>query len=478
MSGIKRFFTVILFISFSTYCHLQQHNPSEYLKSPKEIIRTLEEQNSVRIFYKPEWIKVIDPSIISLSLEKAISRLESENSLQAFYLHNYIILTPGPGNRDQLITTDREQIVIGDPAELGRYSTVQFSGRIKDGQTGEALPGAVIYSEAFEKGISTDREGKFSINLPVGEHHIIISYIGYENTSRRVNIMGPGNFDFEIFEESLKLDEVTVRAKRAGANLTQTRMSMITMDSRSIKELPGTMGEQDIIRSMALLPGVQSTGEFGTGFHVRGGSADQNLILLEDVPLFNSSHLFGLTSVVNPDMVTDITLIKAGIPAKYGERASSVMDIRIKPESADKTSVRGGIGILNSRLHLVTPVGSEKIQLSAGGRTSYSNWLLGRMRDHDLMNSSAGFYDFTGTLSFLINPRNTITIFGYRSNDNFSFAGNDDYQYGNTLASMRWNSVMGEKVSFSLSGGLSQYEYQVAGEKKITRCRPTSLTHL
>jgi hypothetical protein len=466
MSGIKRFFTVILFISFSTYCHLQQHNPSEYLKSPKEIIRTLEEQNSVRIFYKPEWIKVIDPSIISLSLEKAISRLESENSLQAFYLHNYIILTPGPGNRDQLITTDREQIVIGDPAELGRYSTVQFSGRIKDGQTGEALPGAVIYSEAFEKGISTDREGKFSINLPVGEHHIIISYIGYENTSRRVNIMGPGNFDFEIFEESLKLDEVTVRAKRAGANLTQTRMSMITMDSRSIKELPGTMGEQDIIRSMALLPGVQSTGEFGTGFHVRGGSADQNLILLEDVPLFNSSHLFGLTSVVNPDMVTDITLIKAGIPAKYGERASSVMDIRIKPESADKTSVRGGIGILNSRLHLVTPVGSEKIQLSAGGRTSYSNWLLGRMRDHDLMNSSAGFYDFTGTLSFLINPRNTITIFGYRSNDNFSFAGNDDYQYGNTLASMRWNSVMGEKVSFSLSGGLSQYEYQVAGEKE------------
>jgi hypothetical protein len=466
MSGFKRFFTVILFISISAYSHSQQHNISESVKSPEEIIRTLEEQYSVRIFYKPEWIRIIDLSITSLPLERAIYQLTGENSLQAFYLHNYIILTPGSGNTGHINEPDRQQITIGNPAELGRYSNAEFSGKIKDGQTGEALPGAVIYSEVLEKGIPTDSEGKFSIKLPVGEHKIIISYIGYENTSRRINIIGPGSFDFDIFEESLKLDEVTVRAKRAEANLTETRMSIITLDTRSIKELPGTMGEQDIIRSMGLLPGVQSTGEFGTGFHVRGGSADQNLILLEDVPLFNTSHLFGLTSVVNPDMVTGITLIKAGIPSKYGERASSVMDIRIRPEEVDKTSIRGGIGLLNSRLHLVTPLGSEKIQLSAGGRTSYSNWLLGRMRDQDLMNSSAGFYDFTGTLSFLINPRNTISIFGYKSNDNFSFAGNADYQYGNNLASLRWNSVTGEKISFSVSGGISQYEYQVTGDKE------------
>lgn len=427
------------------------------------VIRELENRHSTRIFFREEWIEknYPDSKLSSLPLREAVNVIAKENNLRVSYIDEYIVLTPEEATVQSLISADESRITVGNPLEYGRYRVAEFTGRITDGQTGESLPGSVVVSETTGTGISAGTNGEFSITLPVGQHRLSISFVGYETATRRLNLVGPGSHDFQLFEESMVLDEVTIYARRAEENITRTRMSVISLDQESLRKLPGSVGDQDIIRSMSLLPGIQSVGEFGTGFHVRGGGADQNLVLLEEVPLFNSSHLFGLTSVVNPDMVTGVTMTKAGIPARYGERASSVMEIRIRPEEIEQTSITGGIGLLNSRIHFKTPVFTDKILFSSGGRFSYSDWLLRRMPDLDLMNSSAGFHDLTGTLAISPVSGRTLTFFGYSSYDKFSFAGNTDYSYGNTLGSVRFNSTAGEKFSFSITGGYSNYDYQV-----------------
>lgn len=429
-----------------------------------EIITVLERLHSTRIFYEPEWFndQLFGISLADLPLEQAVSYLAGNNNLTVMKVYDYIVLLPEVPVAGHQRDRDTLLLTIGNPAEYGRYNRVDFSGRILDGTTGESLPGAVIYSETTGTGSSTDPEGDFSINLPAGELLLRLSYVGYEDQYRRVNLLGPGEYDFYLFEETHRIDEVTIMARRAEENVTRTQMSVISMDSRILKELPGNLGEQDIIKSMTLLPGVQSVGEFGSGIHVRGGSNDQNLILIENVPLFNSSHLFGLVSVLNSDMISEMTLYKGGMPARYGERVSSVMDIRANTTDISKFRLTGGIGIINSKLHLETPLVKDKVYFSAGGRSSYSNWLLDRLPAEELLNSSAGFYDISTSLSISPDQHNNISLFAYQSDDKFSYAGDTEYDYGNILASIRWNRVMGEKLSLNVSGGLSMYDYNVS----------------
>ncbi len=235
------------------------------------------------------------------------------------------------------------------------------------------------------------------------------------------------------------------------------------------RPLPSSLGETDIIKSMALLPGIQTAGEFGSGFNVRGGGSDQNLILIEDVPLFNSSHLFGLTSTINADNVANVTLLKAGIPARYGERASSVMDIRLGNDNTDKLRAKGGIGLLSSRLSLQVPMLNKKATLLIGGRSSYSNWLLHKIPDVDMMNSSAGFYDLNSLYTFNINPKNKVILFAYYSNDKFSFNKSTKYVYSNLLGSLRWTHLYGSKLSSSFLTGYSRYKYSVSESDTLHR---------
>lgn len=431
------------------------------------IIELLEKKNETRIFINHEWLdsKEYPASLVNMPLEKALQKILDANQLTALYYDHLIVIVPSEKSRRESVIIKDNIIDIGDPAEYGRYRTATISGRVFDGSNNEPLLGAVIYDVETSTGASTGPDGAFSLTLPAGKHVLKVSFVGFEELTRQVNLFGDGSLNFEIFEETHRIDEVTIRARRAEENVARAQMSMITLDSRAIKELPGSFGEQDILRSISMMPGIQTVGEFGTGFHVRGGSADQNLILIEDVPVFNSSHLFGLTSVVNPDMVTSVSLIKAGIPARYGERASAVMDIRLRNQNPEKTSVSGGIGLINSRLNLETPVVRDKISLSLGGRTSYSDWLLGEIPDTDLMNSSATFHDLGGTLHLSPSQKNNISVFGYHSYDRFMLAGTTDYRYTNTLGSIRWNSIPGEKIHFSLSAGFSLYDYLVAEEE-------------
>ena len=238
-------------------------------------------------------------------------------------------------------------------------------------------------------------------------------------------------------------------------------MSIEKINSRGIKELPVSIGEVDVIKSLTLLPRVQSVGEFGTGFNVRGGGADQNLILIEDVPLFNTSHLFGLTSIINSDAVNNVTLIKAGIPAKYGERVSSVMSIKMNQATGDDLSMKAGVGLLNCKVLLDVPLWNNRVGLSIGGRSSYSNWILKKMPDVDLMNSKTNFYDINGLLNININTNNKISLFGYNSFDYFDYNTRINYSYSSTIGSAKWYHAITKDLSFNLIAGFSNYNYQV-----------------
>lgn len=446
--------------------HSQEQQSKSTERNIEEIISKIEALHAIKIFYKEEWFRdiILNENIVSNDLNRSISLLLRGRSFEPVFFQDYIVIIPSESNEYYGLSETNERVIVGNPLEFGKTRTAILKGIIIDGQSGEPLIGAVVYDEKTSAGVSTNMRGEYVLALPVGDHTLRLTYIGYEESSQDIKLLSNGNLDFEIFEKSHSLDEVTIMAQKAEVNLTRTQMSLISIDSKMLKELPTSLGEKDIIRNLTLLPGIQSVGEFGTGFHVRGGGADQNLILIEDIPLFNTSHLFGLISIINSDMISNVTLMKAGIPAKYGERASSVMDIRLT-NKVSETKFNGGIGIINSRVNLETPLFNKKASLVIGARSSYSDWLLREIPDNDLMNSSASFYDLTGSFNMQINPKNMLTLFGYRSNDGFNFAENASYNYQSAMGSFKWSSILSSKFSASILAGISNYNYQIAEDE-------------
>ncbi len=437
------------------------------------LIHSYEVKNGVRIFYQPEWFadKQLHVSVIDLPREKFFSKLTEVGkcALISPDSSSFVLVLPDV-MADLIAKNETNQIVIvGNMQEYGKYKKATISGKITDGKNGDPLPGALIYIPQIKSGTSSDMQGKFSLTLPVGDYDVELSYLGYEQAVRKVRLASNGSANFEIFEKSISLTEVTVTSQRANRNISLTQMSLVKLDAKLIKELPTTLGEVDVIKSITLMPGVQSSGELGTGFFVRGGSADQNLILLEDVPVFNSSHLFGLTSIINPDVISDVTLYKAGIPAKYGERASSVLDVQLGDNSREKSTIKGGIGLINSKITLNLPISRNRVNLMISGRTTYSDWILHKTRDIDLMNSSAGFSDINGMLVCNINSNNIVSFFGYYSKDKINIKNSEGYNYSNTLGSVRWNHIFSSTLFSSVILGFSKYEYHMEEYDSIQR---------
>jgi len=462
--------TVVFLVFFSDNIVRSSGNLSTGDLDIAGVTSFLEQQHGVRIFYQPQWFDGVSfaPQTVELSLPLALESITRDLGLDVAYIGEIIVIMPADERLEERMALDREQTIVGDLNQYGRYSRATVTGTVRDGATGEVLIGAVVYEPESEEGATTDVSGSFKMELPVGNHRLRLSYIGYEERYYDVRLVSDGRATFELFSETIYLDPFVLEAQRAQDNVLRSQMSVVTMDAQTLRELPATFGEQDIVRSMTMLPGVQSVGEFGTGFNVRGGSADQNLILIENVPLFNASHLFGLISVINPDMVSNVTLMKAGIPARYGERASSVMDVRLNAGlDRTETSIRGGLGLINSRLLLQTPVVEERATFSFGARSSYSDWLLNKMPDEDLMNSTARFHDFTAITNIALNPRNYLNLFGYYSYDRFGFLEEQTIDYSNILSSLRWNRIIHESLSSTLILGWSRYEYQVLEQPHI-----------
>jgi len=466
---------VVLFFAQFTHNFLNAQKPYDLRNdttktvSFETIVPRLENLHQVRFYYKPEWFlgKMFRESIIHLSLNSAIEVLSRMANLTTKQITpiDYVFVPIELLDYSAKVN-NKGVLLIGEQNGNDSNSSITISGRIIDFKNGKPLDGARLTIDNLNLNSISDKNGRYKIVIPSGEFDIRLNYVGYEENFRRIRVFGSGIVDFELSETTIRLKDLEVTDRAGNLNVLRTQMSSIRMNPKMIKELPSFLGVKDVVKSMTLLPGVQSTGEFGTGFFVRGGSADQNLILIEDIPIFNSAHAFGLVSSVNSDAVSSVTLLKAGIPSKFGERASSVLDIKFE-NNADKLSGKGGLGLLDSRLNFELPLFQKKVSLFVGGRSSYSNWLLHAMPEVELKNSSASFFDLNALVKVKISERDNVSLFGYYSKDNFSFTQNSPYIYDNSIASVRYSHVFNNKFFSTLVAGISRYRNSITSSDTL-----------
>jgi len=460
-------FSFILLLNFT----VSAQNVQEKLVTGKfqktnldQFFKTIEKEYGIHFYYKAEWIKsyIINQDFKEMPLIQVLNLLFDRQPLTfKFFQNNSVVIFPkGSDGRNVSGSNEPQVIVIGDPLNEGRYSTAKLKGKILDGKNSEPLAGAIIFHPQTGVGTTTNGSGNYELDLPTGDHTLQVSFMGYEILNQKIKLIENGRGDFELFEETHNLEEVTITGD--GSKASKAQMSMIKVNSRIMKELPVMMGEADIIKSVIMMPGVQSVGEMSSGFNVRGGNTDQNLVLMDGAPVFNTSHMFGFFSMINPDAVQDVTLFKGGIPASYGERISSIMDVKLKDGNTENIKFYGGIGLINSRFTLEGPFAKKKKStFLVGGRTTYSDWIMRQSKNAQFMNSVAHFYDVNGTLNLVLGENNTLKLMGYASNDVFNLNSNSLYTYGNLIGSANWKANISKKLISNLNLAYSKYDFQL-----------------
>ncbi|MBU2930081.1 TonB-dependent receptor [Winogradskyella psychrotolerans] len=340
---------------------------------------------------------------------------------------------------------------------LGLQAQEKFtlSGTIADNLSNETLIGVNIILPNQQTGTVSNEYGFYSITLPAGTHVVQISYLGFKTISETIILNKNLTKNFKLEEAAESLDEVILTENIEKLNIKNPQMSVNSLSIKTIKNMPVVLGEVDVIKSITLLPGVTNAGEGSSGFNVRGGAADQNLILLDEATVFNSSHLFGFFSVFNPDAIKDIKLYKGGIPAKYGGRVSSVLDIYQKEGNSKSFHMNGGIGLISSRLLAEGPIKKDKGSFLIGGRSSYAHLFLPLF---DLDNV-AYFYDLNTKLSYNINDNNNIYLSGYFGRDVFKITDSFENSFGNSVLNFRWNHLFSDKIFSNVSLIYSDYYY-------------------
>ncbi|AKD03597.1 TonB-dependent receptor [Pontibacter korlensis] len=353
---------------------------------------------------------------------------------------------------------------IGTPNSNNKSGKANLAGTIRDAKTGEAIIGAYVYIESPTIGTASDQYGYYSLTLPVGRHELKIRGVGLRNARRQVMLHSNGKLDIEMEEEVRTLKEVLVEAEK-DRNVSGLQMGMERLDIRTIKQVPTAFGETDILRVVLTLPGVKSVGEGSTGMNVRGGSTDQNLILVNDATIYNPAHLFGFFSAFNPDVLKSVELYKSAVPAKYGGRLSSVLEVTTREGNKKEFSGSGGIGLLTSRLTLEGPIIKDKTSFLLGGRSTYSDWILKQLPDKSFKNSEASFYDLNAHISHEIASKNSLYFTGYFSKDRFKLAADTLYRYKNQNASIKWKHNFHNKLYTVLTGTHSHYSYDISNEE-------------
>lgn len=330
-----------------------------------------------------------------------------------------------------------------------------LSGTITDQQNNETLFGVNVIIVEQKTGTTTNEYGFYSISLPKGTYTIQISYLGYQTLNETIVLDKNIRKNFSLSEASQQLNEVVLTDRKVKAEIRKPEMSVNKLSIQEIKEMPVILGEVDIVKSLLTLPGVTNAGEGQSGFNVRGGSADQNLILLDEATVYNSSHLFGLFSVFNPDAIKDLKLYKGGIPARYGGRLSSVLDIYQKEGNSKQFHMNGGIGLISSRLMAEGPIVKDRGSYLVAGRGSYAHLFL-KLTNND---NSAYFYDLNTKISYKLNENNNLYFSGYFGRDVFSLNETFVNTYGNSVLNLRWNHLFSDKLFSNMSFIYSDYYY-------------------
>lgn len=464
-----------------------------------EAVQTIERQARARVYYNPQWTDTlrVTANLNSVSLSEALTAIIPQGTELSFFINpqgdavvsrGYVVRQSLPTDffsREktedklevaalELEKSRQEQTVVADVVEnkifeIGRKTAVIAAGKatvagyVKSKASGEPVIGALVYIENPKVGTITDQFGYYSLTIPNGRQLLKIQNVGMKATQRQIILYSDGLLNIEMDEDVVALKEVVIEAER-DVNVTGMQMGLERLDIQSIKQMPSAFGEADIMKVALTLPGVQTVGEGANGFNVRGGSTSQNLILLNDAVIYNPSHLFGFFTAFNPDVVRNVELHKAGIPAEYGGRISSVFEVDMKDGNKKKFAGNGGIGLVTGRLSLEGPIVEDKASFLIAGRSSYSDWLLKRLPNATFKNSTAGFSDLNARVSYDINEKNSIYLTGYLSNDQFRLNSDSLYEYQNSNASIQWKKIFNGKLYGVFTAVSSRYGYNLSSE--------------
>lgn len=466
-----------------------------------DIIDDLESKYIVKFFFDPELDSIrMDLVFKDLHLKDLLSQITTQSNINFLIKTNHTVIATGEyvinttldssffslssqtetiqaKNQVSILTNIREiaeqdkdtrlenQVVeIGDVTKrFDGKSSATIAGYVKEATTGEPAIGASVFIKKPQLvGVVTDQFGYFSFTLKKGKHELFVNYTGMKSLKRQVVLFSDGKLNLELKNDIVSLKEVIVTGERDVVDNLQTGFA--TLNIKSIKQIPSIMGEADIMKIALTLPGVQTVGEGAAGFNVRGGSADQNLVLLNDVPVYNTNHLFGFFSVFNPDVIASANLYKSGIGSNYGGRISSVFDVSLREGNKKKFSFKGGISPVTAKLTLEGPIKKDTSSYMLGIRSTYSDWVFSLLDDPNLRNSTGGFLDAVSKVSLKIDDKNKLILSGYHSRDLFKLNSDSLYRYFNSHGTAQWRHTFSNQLHVFSSLTFANYNYELSSD--------------
>ncbi|MDH6535234.1 TonB-dependent receptor [Parabacteroides sp. 52] len=482
----------IIFLFFSAFfvCGYAQQKVTvkEANIKPEKLFETIERQSEYRVYCNPaemdslvlsvDCTDLLPVDILKKAFENTDFKVSSYGDRYLFvlkgrelmtalsddYFEKRVVRTTPSDNYilsplEQKATSENKLYTIGDERKDHMPDKIQLTGVMTDFRTGEPVIGAVIYTEKTMVAATTDAFGFYSLQIPPGRHRLMIRGVGLKDTQRQLAIYDNGKLDIELEEEVYSLKEVVITSERL-ARVQSTKLGVERMQIKDIKNIPTAFGEVDVIKVVMMLPGVKAVGEASSGFNVRGGSTDQNLILFNDGTIYNPTHLFGFFSAFNPDLVKEIELYKSSIPAKYGGRISSVLEINGREGNKKELTGQVSLGLLTSRATFEGPIG-KKTSFILGGRTTYSDWILKKLPEKSGYNNGrAGFYDLNAIVDHKFSERDNLYLSGYYSHDRFNFNEDERYGYSNMNASAKWRHIYNDRLTSTVTGGYDHYSYK------------------
>jgi CarboxypepD_reg-like domain/TonB-dependent Receptor Plug Domain len=482
------FFAVVLFLTFSVV-----HSQEKYIidwdftgQSFKDFVLKAESRYPIKFFYNEEWIQNLTLGSYGdrRMLNEILDTLFRGDSIY-YYIRKSgnIILTKNfaiktleekevdnrsyiPGidysdNGDVNGIGENLVVDIGNPSDRNKPGNVTISGNITNHDTKETVAGVTVHIPKLSAGTISNAYGFYTLSVPRGSYSVRFSFIGMKDKTIDLNLYNSGELNLEMTGILIPLKEAVITAEK-DITLQRLEVGVEKINITSFRMMPTSMGESDITKSVLLIPGVHSVGEGSAGFNVRGGSADQNLILLYGAPVYNSSHFFGFFSAINPDIIKDVTLYKGGIPGRYGGRLSSVLDIL--PRDGNRREFEGNTGIspVTAHFEVEGPVRVDTVYYLIAGRTTYSNWILGLIENPALRNSRVSFYDLNTRIAYDINKNNKVDFSAYYSNDSFRLNSDTTYKYQNNIAALRWRHYFSSRLFSAITVNNSFYKYDIS----------------
>lgn len=492
-----RIFTIILlFLGLNQLMYSQDSKPTININYSNinqiEVLKKIEASTNYKFYFQEEWFDntvLISGSFQNKTIDEILFKIFKDTDLNFFVDKNKIIFTKNsviynkypvkntadsrniqtpvffqqydsvsknvPNAKDnQIALIGKEQV---EETEVDFYT---LSGTITDLKDNKPLADVNVKVKNTKITATTNASGFYSLKLPTGINTIEVESLIYKNTSRKIMIYSNGTLDFSIIEKINQLDEVVVKGKNS-QNIRTAITGVTTLEAEGLKNIPVVLGERDILKIALTIPGIKTAGEGSSGFSVRGGKEDQNLVLLDNATIYNPTHLFGFFSSINPYTINKVDIYKGGIPTEFGGRLSSVFDITSKNGNVDKISGEGGIGPVTSNLTASIPVVKGKASLLVGGRATYSDWILKSLDDENLKNSKASFYDLFAKYTHKINQNNSVEGTVYYSKDAYNITPDSLYKYSNRLISLKWKHNFSEKTNSELNVTNSEYNFNI-----------------